>query len=58
MKDKNIVKFLALETIIPLCIAFVIEILIFVIQNEVGEYCFIDGISCSNYWVRLWSFVR
>lgn len=31
MKDKNIVKFLALEIIMPLCIAFVIEVLIFVI---------------------------
>ncbi|CAD8212770.1 unnamed protein product [Paramecium pentaurelia] len=58
MENKNIIKFLARETVIPILISFVIEVLILVVQNEIGEYCFIDGIVCSNYWVRLWSFFK
>ncbi|CAD8127595.1 unnamed protein product [Paramecium sonneborni] len=58
MENKNVIKFIAKETVIPLLIAFVIEVLILVIQNEIGEYCFIDGIECSSYWVRLWSFFK
>ncbi|CAD8213762.1 unnamed protein product [Paramecium octaurelia] len=58
MENKNIIKFLARETVIPLLIAFVVEVLILVVQNEIGEFCFIDGIDCSSYWVRLWSFVK
>ncbi|CAD8192304.1 unnamed protein product [Paramecium pentaurelia] len=58
MDNKNIIKYLAREIVIPLLIAFVIEVLILVVQNEIGEFCFIDGIDCSSYWVRLWSFFK
>ncbi|CAK83703.1 unnamed protein product (macronuclear) [Paramecium tetraurelia] len=43
MENKNIIKFLARET----------KVLILVVQNEIGEFCFIDGIDCSSYWVMI-----
>ncbi|CAD8113021.1 unnamed protein product [Paramecium sonneborni] len=58
MDNNNVIKFLARQTVIPILIGFVILVLILVLQNEIGEYCFVDGIECSSYWVRLWSFFK
>lgn len=55
---KNPVSFLFVETLFPLLIVMILQIVLMILQHHIDGYCFIDNFKCENYSIRFWSFIR